>query len=100
MQYPAIQSDTLMTTLQRDILSTLACFDIFDHPLLLNEIFGFLPRGGVTEADVKSACFTALLKGRLSGPATSTFWHTDQAGLLQNAGRRSGALADYGKQRY
>jgi hypothetical protein len=45
-----------MTELQRSILSTLAYFDIFDHPLRLEEILRFLPLGGVTTSAIKAAC--------------------------------------------
>lgn len=55
-----------MTTLQRDILCTLAYFDIFDHPLRLDEIYQFLPLPGVTQAAVEAACATEPLKCRLS----------------------------------
>jgi hypothetical protein len=56
----------MMTILQRDILSTLAYFDIFDHPLRVSEIYRFLPSNGVTETDIQRACTTEPLKSRLS----------------------------------
>jgi hypothetical protein len=45
-----------MTELQRAILSTIAYFDIFDHPLRLEEIHWFLPLGGVTMSAIRVAC--------------------------------------------
>jgi hypothetical protein len=55
-----------MTILQRDILATLAYFDIFDHPLRLSEIQQFLPLQGVTQAAIEAACSSEPLRYRLS----------------------------------
>ena len=66
MQNEIIQSDKQTTRLQCDILSTLAYFDVFDHPLRVSEIYRFLPSNGVAESAIQTACSTEPLKSRLS----------------------------------
>lgn len=56
MQQHLHGSDPVMTELQRDILSTLAYFDIFDHPLRLEEILRFLPMSGASVSTIQAAC--------------------------------------------
>jgi hypothetical protein len=65
MQKETSKSDARMTALQRNILCTLAYFDIFDHPLRVSEIYRFLPSNGVTEDDVQKACTMEPLKSRI-----------------------------------
>jgi hypothetical protein len=76
MQNETIQSDEETTPLQRDILCTLAYFDIFDHPLRISEIYRFLPSNSVTETDIQRACATEPLKSRLSN-VDDLFFLTD-----------------------
>lgn len=47
--------------LQKDILRTLAYFDIFDHPLTVEEIYFFLPSNSTSAENVSEACLTMPL---------------------------------------
>ncbi|MBI4428932.1 MAG: hypothetical protein HY562_07420 [Ignavibacteriales bacterium] len=48
-------TDTL-SPLQRDILKTLLYFDIFNHPLTVEEIYRFLPSNSTSPSTIREAC--------------------------------------------
>jgi hypothetical protein len=66
MPFESSTPGAMMTTLQRDILCTVAYFDVFDHPLRLSEIHQYLPLQGVTLDAIEAACSVEPLRSRLS----------------------------------
>ncbi len=61
-----VRFDQRPTSLQRDILKMLLYFDVFEHPLRLEEIYRFLPSNSVTLGELREACSSGPLEATLS----------------------------------
>jgi hypothetical protein len=56
-------------SLEREILTVLAYFDIFNHPLTAREIYNFLPSNSTSAQHIEAACRSATLSAAVSESA-------------------------------